>query len=116
MVLIVCNMTPVPRVGYAIGVPRPGYWRELLNTDADVYGGSNMGNAGGTDSVTTSMHGEAQALFLTLPPLSTVFLSPDRLIAAVLSVGRCCALPRAHELTFLTQVDRAGGTDRVRDR
>ncbi len=51
MVLVVCNMTPVPRVGYAIGVPRPGYWRELLNTDAAVYGGSNMGNAGGIDSV-----------------------------------------------------------------
>ena len=78
MVLIVCNMTPVPRVGYAIGVPRPGYWRELLNTDAGVYGGSNMGNSGGTESITTSMHGEAQALFLTLPPLATVFLSPDR--------------------------------------
>ena len=76
MVLIVCNMTPVPRVGYAVGVPRPGYWRELLNTDAGVYGGSNMGNAGGIESVATSMHGEAQALFLTLPPLATVFLSP----------------------------------------
>ena len=74
-VLVVCNMTPVPRVGYGIGVPRPGYWRELLNTDAGVYGGSNMGNAGGVDSVPGRMHGEAQTLFLTLPPLSTVFLS-----------------------------------------
>jgi 1,4-alpha-glucan branching enzyme len=77
MVLVVCNLTPVPRLGYGIGVPRPGYWRELLNTDAGVYGGSNMGNAGGVDSVAVSMHGEAQALFLTLPPLATVFLSPD---------------------------------------
>jgi 1,4-alpha-glucan branching enzyme len=77
MVLVVCNMTPVPRVRYGIGVPRPGCWREVLNTDADVYGGSNMGNAGGVDSVPTQMHGEAQALFLTLPPLSTVFLSPN---------------------------------------
>ncbi|WP_158927384.1 1,4-alpha-glucan branching protein GlgB [Acidisphaera sp. S103] len=77
MILAVCNMTPVPRVGYGIGVPRPGYWREVLNTDADRYGGSNMGNAGGVDTVPTQMHGEAQALFLTLPPLSTVFLSPD---------------------------------------
>jgi 1,4-alpha-glucan branching enzyme len=67
----------VPRVDYAVGVPRPGYWRELLNTDAGVYGGSNMGNAGGTRSVATPMHGEAHALFLTLPPLATVFLSPD---------------------------------------
>jgi 1,4-alpha-glucan branching enzyme len=76
MVLVVCNMTPVPRVGYGIGVPQPGYWREVLNTDAALYGGSNMGNAGGVDSVPAHLHGEAQALFLTLPPLSTVFLSP----------------------------------------
>ena len=76
MVLIVCNMTPVPRIGYGIGVPRPGHWRELLNTDADAYGGSNLGNSGGVDSVPTQMHGEAQALLLTLPPLATIFLSP----------------------------------------
>jgi 1,4-alpha-glucan branching enzyme len=76
MVLVVCNMTPVPRMAYGIGVPRPGYWRELLNTDAGVYGGSNLGNAGGIESVATEMHGEAQAVFLTLPPLATVFLSP----------------------------------------
>jgi len=76
MVLIVSNMTPAPQVGYGIGVPRPGFWRELLNTDAAVYGGSNMGNAGGVDSMPVHMHGEAQALLLTLPPLSTIFLSP----------------------------------------
>jgi 1,4-alpha-glucan branching enzyme len=70
-------MTPVPRVRYGIGVPRPGYWRELLNTDAGVYGGSNMGNAGGVTSEPTPMHGEAQTLFLTLPPLATIFLSPS---------------------------------------
>jgi 1,4-alpha-glucan branching enzyme len=77
MVLVVCNMTPIPRADYRIGVPRPGYWRELLNTDAGVYGGSNVGNAGGITSVATSMHGEAQSLLLTLPPLATIFLSPD---------------------------------------
>jgi 1,4-alpha-glucan branching enzyme len=77
MVLVVCNMTPLPRADYGIGVPRPGYWRELLNTDAGIYGGSNTGNAGGIASVATSMHGEAQSLFLTLPPLATIFLSPD---------------------------------------
>jgi 1,4-alpha-glucan branching enzyme len=77
MVLAVCNMTPVPRVAYGIGVPRPGHWREILNTDAAVYGGSNTGNYGGVESVATQIHGEAQALFLTLPPLATVFLSPS---------------------------------------
>ena len=76
MVLVVCNMTPVPRFAYAVGVPRPGIWRELLNTDADVYGGSNMGNGGEAVTADVPMHGEAQALFLTLPPLSAVFLSP----------------------------------------
>ncbi len=76
MVLVVCNMTPVPRHGYGIGVPRPGFWRELLNTDAAVYGGSNMGNNGGIDTAPHQMHGEAQSLALTLPPLSALFLSP----------------------------------------
>jgi 1,4-alpha-glucan branching enzyme len=47
-----------------------------LNTDAGVYGGSNMGNAGGVETEAAQMHGETQALFLTLPPLATVFLSP----------------------------------------
>jgi 1,4-alpha-glucan branching enzyme len=77
VVLVVCNMTPVPRVAYGIGVPRSGYWRELLNTDAGLYGGSNMGNAGGVETMATPMHGEAQTLFLTLPPLATVLLSPS---------------------------------------
>ncbi len=77
VVLVVCNMTPVPRAGYGIGVPRPGFWREVLNTDAEVYGGSNIGNAGGVDTVALPMHGEAQALVLTLPPLATLFLTPD---------------------------------------
>ena len=75
VVLVVCNMTPVPHVGYGIGVPRPGYWRELLNTDAGIYGGSNVGNNGGLETVATESHGEAQSLLLTLPPLATVFLS-----------------------------------------
>lgn len=76
-VLIVCNMTPVPRMDYGVGVPIPGFWQELLNTDAATYGGSNVGNGGGTNSVPTQLHGEAQSLFLTLPPLATVFLSPS---------------------------------------
>ncbi len=72
-VLIVCNMTPVPRSGYSIGVPRPGHWRELLNTDA-ACGGSNIGNGGMVETVPVQRHGEAQSLELTLPPLATVFL------------------------------------------
>ena len=76
-VLAVCNMTPVPRTNYGVGVPRPGYWRELLNTDSTLYGGSNMGNAGGVHCVPVQRHGEAQSLELTLPPLATLYLAPD---------------------------------------
>ena len=68
-VLVVCNMTPVPRIGYRIGVPRPGRWQELLNTDAAFYGGSGMGNGGAVQTVPVQRHGEAQSLELTLPPL-----------------------------------------------
>jgi 1,4-alpha-glucan branching enzyme len=76
VVLVICNMTPVPRHHYGVGVPRPGYWRELVNSDAAIYGGSNMGNGGGAETVPEPMHGEAQTLYLTLPPLSTLFLAP----------------------------------------
>jgi 1,4-alpha-glucan branching enzyme len=72
-VLIVCNMTPVPRTGYRIGVPRAGYWQELINTDAPFYGGSGMGNWGGVNSTPVSSHGEAQSLDLTLPPLAAMY-------------------------------------------
>jgi 1,4-alpha-glucan branching enzyme len=76
-VLVVCNMTPVPRSGYSIGVPRPGVWRELLNTDSSYYGGSDMGNGGAVETVPVQRHGEAQSLELTLPPLGTLYLRLD---------------------------------------
>ena len=77
--LVVCNMTPVPRSGYGIGVPRPGHWRELLNTDATCYGGSDMGNGGMVETVPVQRHGEAQSLELTLPPLATAVPASGRL-------------------------------------
>ncbi|GIK96901.1 MAG: 1,4-alpha-glucan branching enzyme GlgB [Alphaproteobacteria bacterium] len=73
-ILCVFNMTPVPRQAYRIGVPEPGFWRELLNTDAAIYGGSNMGNGGGVDAAGGPAHGRAQSLELTLPPLSALYL------------------------------------------
>ncbi len=76
-VLVVSNFTPVPRVGYGIGVPRPGMWRELLNSDAAVYGGTNLGNSGAVTTVPVQRHGEAQSLELILPPLATLFLAPE---------------------------------------
>ena len=76
-VLVVSNLTPEPLEGYGIGVPRPGPWRELLNSDAEIYGGSNMGNGGVIQTVPVQRHGEAQSLELTLPPLATLYLAPD---------------------------------------
>ena len=71
--LVVCNLTPVPRPNYAIGVPLGGYWREALNSDAREYGGSGMGNFGGADARAVPAHGRNQSLAITLPPLSVLF-------------------------------------------
>ena len=73
-VLVVCNMTPAPRHNYRIGVPHPGHWREIANTDSRFYGGSDMGNDGGAATTADPAHGEPQSLSLTLPPLSTIML------------------------------------------
>lgn len=69
-ILVVCNFTPVLRTSYRIGVPKEGYWQEILNTDATVYGGSGQGNWGGQDTDPVSVHGFYHSLSLTLPPLS----------------------------------------------
>jgi 1,4-alpha-glucan branching enzyme len=71
--LCVCNFTPVPRYDYRVGVPFEGYYRELLNSDASAYGGSNVGNAGGLQTSTLSSHGMPYSLAVTLPPLSVLF-------------------------------------------
>ena len=73
-ILAVCNMTPVPRHGYRVGVPRAGIWREIFNSDSGLYGGSNMGNAGAAHTTADAMHDEQQSLDLVLAPLSTVLL------------------------------------------
>ena len=73
-VVTVCNFTPVPRIDYRIGVPEPGYYAELLNSDAETYGGSNMGNAGGVYSEPVPAHGFEHALRLIVPPLGCLFL------------------------------------------
>ncbi len=73
-ILCVFNMTPVPRPNYRVGVPGPGYWKEVFNSDAAVYGGSNHGNNGGLHAEFSSWHGRPYSLNLTLPPLGAVFL------------------------------------------
>jgi 1,4-alpha-glucan branching enzyme len=77
VILVGCNFTPIPRPNYLVGVPRGGTWREILNSDATVYGGSGWGNLGELDSLPISVHGRPRALNLTLPPLSCVFLEPS---------------------------------------
>ena len=76
LVLVVCNFTPVVRQGYLVGVPVEGFWREVLNTDADTYGGSGVGNMGGVDTLPFGTHGRDHAISLTLPPLSVLVLKP----------------------------------------
>jgi 1,4-alpha-glucan branching enzyme len=76
-VLFVANFTPVPRHRYRIGVPVGGRWRELMNTDAETYGGSGQGNYGGVDADDVEMHGRSHSLPLVLPPLGAVLMAPD---------------------------------------
>jgi 1,4-alpha-glucan branching enzyme len=70
----VANCTPIPRPSYRIGVPEPGYYREVLNSDAEQYGGSNMGNAGGVHTEPIPMHGFEQSISLVVPPLGFLML------------------------------------------
>ena len=76
-ILVACNFTPVPRVGYQVGVPSGGWWRELLNSDGKEYAGSGMGNGGGTMAEKKPQHGRPYSLTLTLPPLAAVFFKPE---------------------------------------
>ncbi|WP_428569788.1 MAG: 1,4-alpha-glucan branching protein GlgB [Solidesulfovibrio sp. DCME] len=78
VVLVALNFTPVPREGYRIGVPIPGLWTELLNSDAKIYGGSGLGNAGAVMAEEIESFDHPFSLTLTLPPLAAVFLCPAR--------------------------------------
>jgi 1,4-alpha-glucan branching enzyme len=73
LILVVCNFTPVARQNYRIGVPRGGFWREVLNSDATLYGGSGWGNMGGVEAVPVPLHGRSHSITLTIPPLAALF-------------------------------------------
>src|SRR6185437_5213146 len=73
-VLAVFNFTPVPHHHYRVGAPHGGHWRELVNSDASIYGGSGLGNHGGRDADAVPVHGRPFSLNLTLPPLGALFL------------------------------------------
>ncbi|MNW11173.1 1,4-alpha-glucan branching enzyme GlgB [compost metagenome] len=69
--MVVCNFTPVPRLGYRLGVPVAGSYREVINTDGVVYGGSGVGN-GVVESSPMGWHGKADSVVVSLPPLATL--------------------------------------------
>ncbi|MBD3243746.1 MAG: 1,4-alpha-glucan branching protein GlgB [Chitinivibrionales bacterium] len=75
--LVAANFTPIPRQNYRIGVPRKGFWKEMLNSDAKIYGGSGQGNMGGQESIPVPSHGMDQSLVLTLPPLGVVVFGQE---------------------------------------
>jgi 1,4-alpha-glucan branching enzyme len=75
-VIVVMNCTPVPREGYRVGIPTAGYFVELFNSDASIYGGSNLGNLGGIYSEPVPQHGLPHSLKITLPPLAVLILRP----------------------------------------
>ncbi|HEY2459500.1 MAG TPA: 1,4-alpha-glucan branching protein GlgB [Candidatus Acidoferrum sp.] len=74
LIVVILNATPVVRSGYNVGVPQPGFYHEILNTDSQHYGGSNVGNQGGVATSPVPRTGRPQSLTLTLPPLAAVFL------------------------------------------
>ena len=69
-VLVVLNLTPIPRLQYRVGLPKAGFWKEILNSDSELYGGSNMGNMGGVSSENYAVQGQPFSGLLTLPPMS----------------------------------------------
>ena len=76
-VAVVANFTPIVRENYRIGLPRAGRWREILNTDAAVYGGSNVGNAGAIEARSIPWRGQEASVEITIPPLSTIWFAFD---------------------------------------
>jgi len=76
-IVIVCNFTPVPHYNYRIGVPRGGGWREILNSDATLYGGSGQGNLGFVETAPVPCHGRPSSLAVTVPPLAVVFFARE---------------------------------------
>ena len=74
---VILNLTPVPRYAYRVGLPAPGHWREVLNSDSEVYGGSNVGNGGGVLATGQRWHNQPYSAELTLPPLGLVVLKVE---------------------------------------
>lgn len=76
-VVVICNFTPVEQSGYRLGLPAPGAWREIFNSDAETYGGGGRGNLGTIEATADQSHGQPASAELYLPPLSCIMLKPD---------------------------------------
>jgi 1,4-alpha-glucan branching enzyme len=77
LLVFAANLSPVPRYGYRLGLPRSCDWREVLNTDSELYGGGNVGNLGAVSPEPIPWHGQPVSAEVTLPPLAAVWLVPD---------------------------------------
>jgi 1,4-alpha-glucan branching enzyme len=78
MLLFVCNFTPMTHHNYRLGAPEGGFWAEVMNGDAPLYGGSGQGNMGGVEASPLPVHGRPWSLSITVPPLATVVFKPER--------------------------------------
>ena len=77
LLLVILNLTPVPRQRYRVGLPRKGFWREILSSDSEIYGGSNAGNLGGVAAEEYQVNNQPYSAEFTLPPLSLVVFRPE---------------------------------------
>ncbi len=75
--ILVMNLTPVAREGYRIGLPASGHWSEVINTDSEIYGGSNAGNVNGVEAEKVPLHGQSHSAMFTLPPLGALLFNQD---------------------------------------
>jgi 1,4-alpha-glucan branching enzyme len=73
---VILNLTPVPREKYRVGLPRSGRWTEVLNSDAALYGGGNLGNLGGVTAEALPLHNQPHSAEFLLPPLSVIAFQP----------------------------------------
>jgi 1,4-alpha-glucan branching enzyme len=78
LLLFVCNFTPMTHHNYRLGAPEGGFWAEVMNGDATLYGGSGQGNMGGVEASPLPVHGRSWSLSITVPPLATVVFKPER--------------------------------------
>jgi hypothetical protein len=111
--VVIANLTPVPRPQYRVGLPRPGQWRELLNSDAAVYGGSNMGNSGGVMAADKPCHNQPCSAEFILPPLSILVFRPERAADKVVADSQTAQEKTPDALPVVAQLSSVSGRRRT---